>query len=204
MITDYNGLTLGQYQAIDKVINDTSRDELEQQVGILAILAGTTEAELLRLPLADYATLAGQSAFLREPLAKVPKVAKQYQVGSYTLQPCKDYTKLTAGQYIDFQAFTRDKLDYCGLLSVLLVPKGKAYGDGYDTAEVRQAIADHLPMPDGMALIAFFLRQYAVLIRASLTYCTHELRKMKDQRKRTELQRQIKQAQALLRTAGVG
>ena len=204
MITDYNGLTLGQYQAIDKVINDTSRDELEQQVGILAILAGTTEAELLRLPLADYATLAGQSAFLREPLAKVPKVAKQYQVGSYTLQPRKDYTKLTAGQYIDFQAFTRDRLDYCGLLSVLLVPKGKAYGDGYDTAEVRQAIADHLPMPDGMALIAFFLRQYAVLIRASLTYCTHELRKMKDQRKRTELQRQINQAQALLRTAGVG
>lgn len=204
MITDYNGLTLGQYQAIDKVINDTSRDELEQQVGILAILAGTTEAELLRLPLADYATLAGQSAFLREPLAKVPKVAKQYQVGSYALQPCKDYTKLTAGQYIDFQAFTRDKLDYCGLLSVLLVPKGKAYGEGYDTADVRQAIADHLPMPDGMALIAFFLRQYAVLIRASLTYCTHELRKMKDQRKRTELQRQINQAQALLRTAGVG
>ena len=204
MITSYTDLSLGKYQEIDKAINDPSRDELEQQVAILAILAGMTEAELLRLPIKDYTALAKQSAFLRQPLGNIPQVQWQYQVADFTLLPCKDYTKLTAGQYIDFQAFTRDKLDYCGLLSVLLVPKGRAYGEGYDTAEVRQAIADHLPMPDGMALIAFFLRQFAILIRASLTYSKRELRKMKDPRKRTELQTRINQAEALLRTAGVG
>ena len=204
MVLNYNELTLGQYQEIDKIINDTSRDELEQQVGILAVLSGLTEAALLRLPLEEYTTYAICAEFLRKPLAEVPAVQKEYQVGGFTLRPCKDYTKLTAGQYIDFQSFTGDKLDYCGLLSVLLVPKGKTYADGYDTAEVRQAIADHLPMPQGMALIAFFLRQYANLIRVSLTYSEREIRKMRDPRKQRELQARIDQARVLLRTAGAG
>ena len=40
-----------------------------------------------------------------------------------------------------------------------MVPAGKTYGEGYDPLEVREAIRDHLPMPDGMALIAFFFEE---------------------------------------------
>ena len=204
MITTYEALTMGQYQEIDRITRDPAREELETQVGILAILTGKTEPELLRLPLAEYTTLAGQSAFLREPLAQVPKVRREYECGPFKLRPAKDYTRLTTGQYIDFQGFTKNELDFCGLLSVLMVPAGKTYGEGYDPLEVREAIRDHLPMPDGMALIAFFLRKYAALIRASLTYSENALQRVKDPRKRAAIQSRIAQARNLLRIAGVG
>lgn len=203
MITTYEALSMGQYQEIDRITR-AGGDELEVQVAILSILTGKTEAELLRLPLAEYTALAGQSAFLRQPLEKVPKTRKEYALGDWRLHPCTDYRRLTTGQYIDFQGFTRDTLDFCGLLSVLMVPDGKTYGEGYDPLEVRATIADRLPMPDGMALIAFFLKQYAALIRASLTYSENALRRVKDKAKRAQMQERINQARTLLRIAGVG
>ena len=203
MITTYEALSMGQYQEIDRITR-AGGDELEVQVAILSILTGKTEAELLRLPLAEYTALARQSAFLRQPLEKVPKTRKEYALGDWRLHPCTDYRRLTTGQYIDFQGFTRDTLDFCGLLSVLMVPEGRTYGEGYDPLEVRTAIADLLPMPDGMALIAFFLKQYAGLIRASLTYSENALRRVKDKAKRAQMQERINQARTLLRIAGVG
>lgn len=204
MITNYEGLSLGQYQEIDKIVTDPGLDELAQQVAVLAILSGKSEEELMRMPLPEYTALAASSAFLRSPIAEVPKVRKEYQVGGFRVRPAKDYTKLTTGQYIDFQGFTKGKLDFCGLLSVLLVPVGKVYGEGYDPAEVREAIRGGLPMPDGMALLAFFLRQYANLIRASLTYSERELSRVKDKRKVAEVRVKIQRARELLRIAGVG
>jgi hypothetical protein len=203
MITTYQALTMGQYQEIDRITR-TGGDELEVQVAILSILTGKTEAELLRLPLPEYTAMAGASAFLRSPIAEVPKVRKEYALGEWRLRPCQDYRKLTAGQYIDFQAFTKDTLDFCGLLSVLMVPEGRTYAEGYDPLEVRAAIADRLPMPDGMALIAFFLKQYAGLIRASLTYSENALRRVKDKTKRAQIQARINQARILLNLAGGG
>ena len=203
MITNYAALTMGQYQEIDRITR-AGGDELEVQVAILSILTGKTEAELLRLPLPEYTDLAGKSTFLRSPIAEVPKVRKEYALEEWRLRPCQDYRKLTAGQYIDFQAFTKDTLDFCGLLSVLMVPQGRTYAEGYDPLEVRVAITDHLPMPDGMALIAFFLRQYAGLIRASLTYSENALRRVKDKGMKAKIQARIDRARILLNLAGGG
>ena len=203
MITTYEALSMGKYQEIDRITR-AGGDELEVQVAILSILTGKPEAELLRLPLPEYTDLAGKSTFLRSPIAEVPKVRKEYALGEWRLRPCQDYRKLTAGQYIDFQAFTKDTLDFCGLLSVLMVPDGKTYGEGYDPLEVRTAIADHLPMPDGMALIAFFLKQYAALIRASLTYSENALRRVKDKGMKAKIQARIDRARTLLNLVGGG
>lgn len=203
MITTYEALSMGQYQEIDRITR-AGGDELEVQVAIISILTGKPEAELLRLPLPEYTDLAGKSTFLRSPIAEVPKVRKEYALGEWRLRPCQDYRKLTAGQYIDFQAFTKDTLDFCGLLSVLMVPEGRTYAEGYDPLEVRAAIADRLPMPDGMALIAFFLKQYAVLIRASLTYSENALRRVKDKGMKARIQARIDRARILLNLAGDG
>lgn len=203
MIDNYEALTMGQYQEIDRITR-AGGDDLDMQVAILSVLTGKTEAELLRLPLPEYTALAGASAFLRSPIAEVPKVRKEYALGEWRLRPCTDYRRLTTGQYIDFQGFTRDTLDFCGLLSVLMVPAGKTYAEGYDPLEVRTAIADHLPMPDGMALIAFFLKQYAALIRASLTYSENALRRVKDKGMKARMQNRISQARKLLKLAGAG
>lgn len=203
MITTYEALTMGQYQDIDRITRGEG-DELDKQVAVLSILTGKDEGELLRLPLAEYTDIAARSAFLRRPIERTPAVRDTYRLGEWVLRPVKDYRRLTAGQYIDFQAFTRDTLDYCGLLSVLMVPEGRKYGDGYDPLEVRDVIAGTLPMPDGMALIAFFLNRYAALISASLTYSERAIGKIRDRKKQETMAARITQARELLRLAGAG
>ena len=189
MITTYEALTMGQYQDIDRITR-AEGDELDKQVAVLSILTGKD--------------IAARSAFLRRPIEHTPAVRDTYRLGAWVLRPVKDYRRLTAGQYIDFQAFTRDTFDYCGLLSVLMVPEGRTYGDGYDPLEVRDVIAGTLPMPDGMALIAFFLNRYAALISASLTYSKRAIGKIRDRRKRETMAARITQARELLRLAGAG
>lgn len=203
MITSYEALMMGQYQEIDRLIHN-SEDELDMQVGILAILSGLSEDELLRRPLAEYTDMAAKGAFLRKPIGVLAKVKRVYECGAYRLRPCENYRKLTAGQYIDFQAFTREGIDYCGLLSVLLVPEGKAYGEGYEVQAVRGAIEEAMPVPDGMALLAFFLKKYVGLIRDSLIFSERAARRVKDKGKRKEMQAEAERLRTLLQLAGAG
>ena len=67
-----------------------------------------------------------------EEIKKKLPVAKKYILGTFELIPCRDFRKVETGQYIDFQTYAPD-LDnrLVEFLSVILVPKGHRYNDGY-------------------------------------------------------------------------
>ena len=204
MITTYEALSMGQYQEIDRITR-TGGDELEVQVAILSILTGKPEAELLRLPLAEYTDLAGQSNFLRKPLEKVPKTRKEYALGEWRLRPCQDYRKLTAGQYIDFQAFLPDLDTYLvEFLSTMLVPKGKRYCEGYDVADVQKAIRDHMTMGDAIPLTAFFFKSLETSIADMLNYSESMAKGIRDKEQRQEMLTKIHKVKEALRRNGDG
>ena len=91
------------------------------------------------------------------------------------------------------------------VLSCLLVPKGKTYGNGYDIADVQKAIRDYLSVTDALSLLAFFFASSEVLLARSLTYSEKEAKKVKDPAKKAAIQERIKAARAMLSpTAGAG
>jgi hypothetical protein len=89
-------------------------------------------------------------------------------------------------------------------LSVILVPKGHRYNEGYDILDVQKAIREGLSVTDGATIVGFFLTWCERSIKDSLHYSREEAKKVKDRKKREELLKRIEEQERLLETGGDG
>ena len=205
IIDSYNKLTLGKYMEIQEVSRNESLEDIDKQVQILSILTGVAEEEILHLPIQDYKELVVKSGFLDPENINYHPVAKKYILGKFELIPCRDFRKIETCQYIDFQTYAPDLDKYLvEFLSVILVPKGHRYNEGYDILEVQKAIREEMSVSDGVSLAGFFLTWCRKSIKDSLNYSKQEAMRIKDKTKREEILKRIEEQERLLQTSGDG
>lgn len=205
IIDNYNKLTIGQYIEIQAVSADETMDEIDKQVRILSILTGETEDELLHLPLPEYKELVAKSRFLDPDNINYHPVAKRYILGGFDLIPCRDFRKIETCQYIDFQTYAPDLDKYLvEFLSVILVPKGKRYNEGYDILDVQKAIREEMSVSDGVSIAGFFLTWCRKSIEDSLSSSKREAMKIPDRKEREKVLQRIREQEEILRTSGDG
>lgn len=205
IIDNYNQLTLGKYMEIQEVSRNESLEDIDKQVQILSILTGVAEEEILHLPLPEYKELVVKSGFLAPENINYHPVAKKYILGKFELIPCRDFRKIETCQYIDFQTYAPDLDKYLvEFLSVILVPKGHRYNEGYDILEVQRAIREEMSVSDGVSLAGFFLTWCKKSIKDSLNYSKREAMGIKDKTKREEILGKIREQERLLETSGDG
>ena len=205
IIDNYNRLTLGQYMEIQEISRNESLEDIDKQVQILSILTGVAEEEILHLPIQDYKELVVKSGYLDPENINYHPIAKKYILGKFELIPCRDFRKIETCQYIDFQTYAPD-LDKClvEFLSVILVPKGHRYNEGYDILEVQKAIREEMSVSDGVSVAAFFLTWCRKSILDSLNYSKREAMGIKDKTRREEILKRIEEQERLLQTSGDG
>lgn len=155
IISDMHELSAGKYVEIQRICKGEGED-IDKSTAILRVLTGWSEGDIESLSLTEYAALVSGAEWLyAEPKAVEPKTS--YNLGDYDLR-LTDAEAITFAQFVDFQAFAKDvDAHFIELLSVVLVPQGKRYGDGYSIKDVRKCIARSLPADDALAVIAFFL-----------------------------------------------
>ena len=205
IIDNYNRLTLGQYMEIQEISRNESLEDIDKQVQILSILTGVAEDELLHLPIQEYKELVVKSGFLNPDNINYHPIAKKYILGKFELIPTRDFRKLETCQYIDFQTYAPDLDKYLvEFLSVILVPKGHRYNEGYDILEVQKAIREEMSVSDGVSLAGFFLTWCRKTILDSLNYSKREAMGIKDKTKREEILGKIREQEKLLETSGDG
>lgn len=198
IINNYADLPVGLYMEI-LAVDRSSLGEFDKQVRIISILSGMAEADILALPVPEYKRIAAATEFLIHPCQE-GRMAKSYRLGDLVLVPTQDLTKITAAQYIDFQTLSQEGEEKTvELCSVFLIPKGHKYADGYDIADVQDAIRRHLSVQDVVTLAAFFLRKYAESIVSSLTFCKREIRRTKDPKAKAEMEAKLTEAETMLR-----
>lgn len=207
MIDSYSRLPVGKYEEIHRIAEENTADELDRQARILAVLSGLTVKEIYALPITEYKEMVRASRFLEVRALTDEgnlryRVAKSYRIGDFTLVPVLDFRKLTTAQYVDFQTFAPQVDTYtAALLSVLLVPKGKPYNEGYDIEAVQAAIREGLSVADAAAVIAFFFISSRRLIEDTLNFSAAEARRMGD---KTTAEKITKVRGLLSRISGVG
>ena len=205
IIDNYNKLTLGQYMEIQAISKDETLEEIDRQAQILSVLTGVSEDEILHLPIMEYKELVARSAFLNPENITYHPVAKKYIVGGFDLIPCRDFRRLETCQYIDFQTYAPDLDKYLvEFLSVILVPKGHRYNEGYDILDVQKAIREEMSVSDGVSVAAFFLTWCKKSIADSLNFSKREARGIKDRKKREEILERIHQEEMRLEKNGDG
>lgn len=205
IIDNYNRLTIGKYMEIQAVSKDDSLEDIDKQVQILSILTGVAEEEILHLPIGEYKELVARSQFLNPENVPTRQVAKKYLVGDFQLIPVTDFRKLETCQYIDFQTYAPDIDKYLvEFLSVILVPKGHRYNEGYDILEVQKAIREDMSVSDGISIVGFFFIWCRRSIQDSLNSCREEAMRIKDKTKREKMLQKIQEQEKLLEISGVG
>ena len=158
IIDSYNKLTLAQYQEIQAVQTDESLEDIDKHTRILSILTGVPEDELMHLPITEYTELSAKAQFLSAEAFNPGRMAKKYIINGMELIPVTDFRKLETCQYLDFQTYAGDLDKYMAeLISVLLVPKGHRYNEGYDIIELQESIRQEMSVADGATIVGFFL-----------------------------------------------
>ena len=205
IIDTYNKLSLRKYGEIQAITKNESLEEVDRVVAILSVLTDMSEEDILHLPLGEFSELSSKISFLSAEGFVAKRIAKKYTLGKWELIPVSDYRKLETCQYIDFKTYASDyESHFAELLSVILVPKGHRYNEGYDILELQEALRDGMNVADGVTIVAFFLTLFKGLIEDSLDFSKEAAKGIKDKGKREEILGRIKEQETLLRTSGDG
>lgn len=155
IIDNMHELPIGKYLRILE-IGKREAEEIDKSTAILQVLTDWSATDLECLSLNEYSALVSGCGWLFEQ-PKPTKIQRTYKIGDFELR-LTDAKDICTAQYIDFQAYAKDMDSYIvELLSALLVPKGKRYGEGYDIERLRKHIAQYMPTDTAMTLVGFFL-----------------------------------------------
>lgn len=172
MITSYKDLTVSKYLELERIALEIP-DDTERNTAVLSVLTGISPDRLLAMPIADYREKNRKAAFLLTPPKPYDRARQSYKCGPFELVPVRNYAKVTTAQYIDFQSFIKrfpdDSQGIQFILSCFMVPAGHTYCDGYDPAEVQDAIREHMSVVDALSLHRFFFHLFVKSTARTLT-----------------------------------
>lgn len=168
-------LTVGQYEELLRIVAEHPDDSAKY---IVEYLYDVPNAD--HLPLAEYGCyVTGLRKFVGNPISKsrlTPSAVYHLHGREYRVDITP--TAFTVAQYTDLTNYLERKGSLTDLLTVVLIPDGHQYGDGYDMQRVRDDISD-LPLEAGLAVIGFFARWSRASIKTFLRSLTSKTMKGK-------------------------
>ena len=172
-------------------LKEKNLGEIDLIASTIAVLDGVTVKEVEELPYAVLLLKARGLRFLQHsPIASIVK--RKYEIDGKTYIPTLNPAELTTAQYIDFQVrATEAPKDLAGLLSVILIPEGHKYNEGYSSDEVREVIYKNFPIEDAMGLSAFFFALWKKSTRRLLRETKKQYRELKRIKNRTETETEL-------------
>lgn len=166
-------LTVRQYDEIVHIQKEHPDDSAKY---IVEYLYNVDNAD--NLPLHEYGCyVANLRRFLPHPIDKARLTPNaEYEVHGRKYRVDITPSAFTVAQYIDFTNYTQRQATLNDLLSVVIIPDGKQYNDGYDMRQAKEDIGD-LPLEVGFAVLGFFGRWSKASIRTFLRFLTKTMKK---------------------------
>ena len=142
---------------------------------VYAIMEAVFGEDVLDLPLKDFNEKCKELQFLQKEIPNDLHV-KDIKVNGREYYFDGLLGKITTAQYIDFQNYQK-KNDEQKVFSVIIIPKGHKYNDGYDMEQVFNDILD-VPVPVLFSASFFFSRQFELFIRIFRRYSIKQMKKL--------------------------
>ena len=186
----WKDITIEKYEKI-AALQEKDLSEIDLVAAVVAVLDGITVKEVEEMPYSLLLLKARNLRFLNsKPIPSI--IRKTYELGDAKYTATTNPADLTTAQYIDFQVRAADAPeDLAGLLSIILIPEGFKYNEGYHSDDVRKAIYEHMPIEDAMGLSAFFFTLWKKSICKLLRESKRMSRQLSRKRKLTEAETQL-------------
>lgn len=178
MIRSYDDMSVGIFIEVKDILKDKTTSELEKKVRLLAILNNKSEEEIMGIPIPKLTSMVSSMEFLsQQPKTKTPPNEITLNGNVYEIK--YDVQNITTAQYIDFQTFIKDYEKYMvELASIVIIPKGKKYNEGYDIVAVQRDIRDYMSIVDLSSICFFFVQLYKGLMGSLASYSIRQMKKM--------------------------
>lgn len=167
MIKSYSEMSIEKYYELRKNMTE-ELEPLDFQVRLISILSDMDEDDVLNLPLDKYAEYVADLDFIYElPKPRNINYVPTIKINNVKYKLLKDVSKMTAGQYIDFQSYLDNGLGVEYILSTVLIPEGKKYGE-YDVMPVIEDIRKCLDIQTAISIRFFFHKKLLNTIKRFL------------------------------------
>ena len=166
----WNDLSLKDMMEIKEISTLQLATEDEKNLRVASIVCKVPYEELIQMPLSKVREYMDETAFLfTEPKPK--KARNFYIINGRRYKLLKNEMEMLTSQYIDFQAIYKDGFDKRPgeLLSVMMVPEGHEYHDGYDNDQVVNDMYD-MKVEEALGITDFFTRRFVRLIERTKMY----------------------------------
>lgn len=176
MKLNWDDITIADLVKIREIGTLQLATEDEKNLRVAAIVNDIPYEQLIQVPLSQIRTYMDATEFLlTEPKAK--KVKNSYTINGRNYKLLKNEMDLLTSQYIDFQSVQQDGFDKrpAELLSVMMVPEGHNYNDGYDKDQVIEDMYD-MSVTEALGIVDFFTRRFRRLITWAKTLCKVKMR----------------------------
>lgn len=185
---NWSNISGEKYYEITDILN-SSRTDIEKEVSLIAAITDLSEDEVYNLPLGDYSAYASKLIFLNKFTYPQWK-KKDIKLPSFDCKVIDDISNINVTQYIDFQSFISSPLrdSYDKLLSIIIIPKGCKYNNGYDITLLQKELREYLGWSEVQSLLAFFIQVSEKSLLRSLRYFVKRMKKEKDPEKRKEME----------------
>lgn len=201
MIDSFEKMNIECFQEVCEILKDETTTDFEKQVRLLTILTDNTEDDIMNMPLNELSKLTDKIQFIKEyPKTKTPPSSITLNGKKYDIK--YDIQNITTSQYIDFQTFIKDyENKMVEMVSIVVIPKGKKYNDGYDIMEVQNDIRKYMDIVTLMSISFFFQVQLQALTKSLTSSLIRQMKKMmkkeKDKVKKIKMGRIIVQMMEL-------
>ena len=130
IIDKWSDVTLAQYLQIIDIANDEG-DEIEKDVRLISVLYGLDEKSIWDMAVEEVNKIKSSLTFISTPPKGGKKKYTTLNLGDEKYNVCTDLNKFSYAQYVDFQTYYKKENNIVEVLSVIVVPDGKKYGE-YD------------------------------------------------------------------------
>lgn len=195
------------------IINSWKQLSLQQFADLMSIQAGETDAEErsrkiimclygvdpLEIPYTEYlAMVHGLNSFFDEPITSEKVSANaEYKINGMVYVLDIAPANFTTAQYIDFTNYSKRE-SYVDMLSVVLIPQGHQYNDGYDMAKVKDDLGA-MPVTEAVGIVHFFATWSKASIKTILRFLTsRKMTKGMETEKRKALKGEVRRLSRIM------
>lgn len=180
---DWKDITLREYYTIKELLEEPDEYTTYNIIDLLY------SVDSVNLPLTELKKYNGALEFLNKEIPIV-KLEEKYEINGIIYMTGYNLSKISAAQFIDYNNYTGTN-KYEDYLSVVFIPEGHQYNDGYDIDQVKKDLLN-LPITVVRSLVFFYTLQCTKLQNSFLSYLKKDLRKMKmEKEKRKEIEELI-------------
>lgn len=178
---DWNNINIIKYERIVE-INDSEMEAEEKANALIELAFNVRDPE--SLPITQYMNLLKQMSFMKEePKKKDLQIEYVLNGNKYELDVTP--SDFTVAQYIDMVEYAKNDAGLIDVLSVVLIPTGHKYNDGYDLQKAKNDIST-LGICDALSIQAFFLGCLEKYITISQRFLKRMMKRMMKKGNRQE------------------